>query len=156
MASFWYTPSITAIMQRDATKAIDLDGDASIKIGLSNSSHVPNRDDVFVTDGGDGFDIGEFNGTGYVGGFAGAGRKALVAKTCATDVTTDRTKFDADDPSLWTGFAAGTIAQATILKEITSNALSPVLTNLDFPDVAPAGNDFSIIFHVDGIGYIQT
>jgi hypothetical protein len=154
VASFWYTNAVTKMMSRDATLAIDLDGD-TIKIGLSGSAHVPNRDDIFLTDGGDGFDVGEFNGVGYVGGFAGSGRKTLAGKTMASDLSTDRAKFDADDPSVWVGFGAGTIAQASIFKEITSNAASPELVNLDFPDVAPATNDFSVTFHADGIGYVQ-
>lgn len=156
MASHWYTKAVRKILQREATDAIDLDGD-TIKIGLSSSTHVPNKDDTFLDDAGaDDFVDGEFNGTGYTGGHGGSGRKTLANKSVADDLTNDRAKFDADDPTAWTGFNAGTIAQATILKEITGGTASPCIINLDFPDVNPNGNDFTIQFHADGIGYIST
>jgi hypothetical protein len=156
MASFWYTRAITKILQREATDAIDLDGD-TIKVGLSTTVHVPNKDDTFANDGGaDDFNDGEATGTGYAGGFGGAGRKALATKAVTNDLTNDRSKFDADDLT-WTGYdPSAAAAQATVLKEITADTSSPLILNLDFADVDPAGNDFVLQFHVDGIGYIAT
>ena len=156
MASHWQTPSITKLLIRDATDAIDLDGD-TLKIGLSTAVHVSNKDEAYLSEGGsDDFSDGELSGVGYVGGFAGAGRKTLAGVTCATDAAADRTKFTATNPSAWLTVYPVTIAQATILKERTSDVDSPTLINLDFPDVDPNGNDFAISFHTDGIGYIQT
>jgi hypothetical protein len=156
MASFWYTKAVRKMLQRDATDAIDLDGD-TIKVGLSTATHVPNKDDTFLDDAGaDDFVDGEATGTGYTGGFAGAGRKSLANKAVTDDLTNDRAKFDADDLT-WTAYdPTSACAQATVMKEITSNALSPVIINLDFADVDPAGNDFVLQFHADGIGYIAT
>jgi len=156
MPSHWYTRSLTKILQREAVAAIDLDGD-TIKVGLSTTVHVPNKDDQFLDDAGaDDFSDGEATGTGYAGGFAGAGRKTLATKTVADDLSADRTKFDADDVT-WTAYNPSAAAsQATILKEITNDAASPVIINLDFADVDPNGNDFVLQFHTDGIGYIAT
>jgi hypothetical protein len=153
MASFVYYKAIRKMMQREATDAIDMDGD-TLKVGLSTTTHVPNKDDVFVSDAGaDDFDDGELTGTGYTAGFGGAGRKSLVNKTMADDATNDRAKFDADDLT-WTGLNAGTAAQATVMKEITNNAASPIIANLDFADVNANGNDFVLQFHADGILYV--
>ena len=158
--AFVYTRSITKMLQREATAAIDLDGD-TIKIGLSTAVHVANKDDQFLSDAGaDDFEDGEndIGGTGYTAGFGGAGRKTLTNSGGVTnDLTNDRSKFDTPDPSAWTAFnPANAVNKATILKEITSNAASPLIANLDFASVDPNGLDFSVSFHADGILYIAT
>lgn len=154
MASHWYHKAVTAMLQRDATLAIDLDGD-TIKVGLSTTTHVPDPDDGFLDIAGStDFTAGEATGTNYAGTFGGAGRKSLANKTCASDTSTNRTKFDADDLT-WTAYNPTSAAsQATVMKEITNDTLSPAIINLDFADVDPNGNDFILQFHTDGIGYI--
>lgn len=154
MASHWYHKAITAMLQRDATLTIDLDGD-TLKCGLSTTTHAPDPDDGFLDIAGTtDFTSGEATGTNYTGAFGGSGRKSLANKTCASDTATNRTKFDADDIT-WTAYnPTAAASQATILKEITNDTLSPCIVNLDFADVDPNGNDFILQFHADGIGYI--
>jgi len=149
MASFWYNKAVGKILRN----TIDLDGD-TFKVGLSTSVHVPNKDDTFLDDAGsDDFVDGELTVTGYTNGFGGAGRKSLVNRTVTDDLTNDRIKFDADD-ILWTALGAGqTIEQATLMREVTTNADSSVILNLDFTGVATSGANFTLQFHTDGIGY---
>jgi hypothetical protein len=140
-------------MQRSA-EAIDLDGD-TIKVGLSGTGHVPNIDDVFLDDAGvDDFTDFEATGTGYAGGFAGAGRLTLASKTTTYNTGTNRAIFDAADPT-WSAYNPTAVAaQLTVFKEITNDAGSPMVANLEFPDVDPNGNDFVVQFHADGIFYV--
>lgn len=155
MASHWFHKSIRKMLQREGTDTIDLDGD-TIKIGLSSATHIPNKDDERLDTGGaNDFSSGEATGTGYTGGFGGGGRKTLANKAVTDVDANDRSKFDADDPSTWTGYNPTDAADwAMIMKEITSDALSPGILVLDFPSVDPNGNDFTVSFHTDGIGYI--
>lgn len=155
MASFWYTKNVQKIVQN----TIDLDGD-TFKVGLSTATHVPAKNtDEFADDAGaDDFVDGELSGiSGYTAGFGGAGRKALVNRTVTIPgANPDRVKLDADD-LVWTTLGTGaTIKQATVLKEVTNNAASPVIVNLDFTGVATTGGDFTLQFHADGIGYGAT
>lgn len=151
MASFWYNKAVGKILRN----TIDLDGD-TFKVGLSTSTHAPNKDDAFCDDGGaDDFSDGEISVTNYTGGFNGSGRKTLSNRTVTDDLTNDRVVLDADDIT-WTALGAGaTIAQATMMKEVTNDAASSVIINLDFPDTATSGIDFQISFAATGIGYSQ-
>lgn len=51
--------------------------------------------------------LDEFDGSGYTGGTAGAGRIALASQTTTFDATGKRTQLDATDVS-WTSLGAGT------------------------------------------------
>lgn len=150
MASHFYWKAI----KRVADNTIDLKDD-TIKIGLSTSVHVPNKDDQFIDDGGaDDFVDGEPNITNYVGPtFGNSGRKTLANKALVDDATNDRFLWDADDVT-WSALGSGaTIAQATVMKEVTTNGDSPCIANLDFPDTATSGVDFVVSFPATGIGY---
>ena len=139
------------------TDVIDLLND-TIKVGLSTSVHVPNRDNEFLAEGGaDDFDDGELSGTGYTGGFGGAGRKSLASKTISVDLANDRAEFDAADLT-WTAINAGTAAQATVMKEVTTNADSKCIANIDtggFP-VVTNGGDLTLQWNVEGILQLST
>jgi len=154
MASHWQGNAVLKLMQRHAD-AIDLDTDASIKAMLTGTGHVPNPDDSFVSDGGaDDADDFEATGTNYTGGFNGSGRHALASKTTTYNTSTNRGIFDGAD-ELWTAYnPTSAAAHLEVIKEITSDALSPIIINLDFASVDPNGNDLVVQYHADGIGYI--
>lgn len=149
MASFWSGPSVEKIMDG----SINLTSD-TIKVGLSTSTHVPNKDDAFLDTGGaNDFSSGEIAVTGYTGGFNGAGRKTLANKVTTYESANDRTIWDADDVT-WTALGAGaTIAWATVMKEITNDAASPFILASDVPDTATNGGDIPLVWPASGIGY---
>jgi len=152
-AAFVYNTAASDMWQ----DIIDLLND-TIKIGLSTSTHVPNRDDDFLDIAGStDFTAGELTGTGYTAGFGGAGRKTLASKTITVDKTNDRAEFDCADIT-WTAISAGTAAQATVLKEITNDAASKTIANIDsggFP-VVTNGGDLTIQVNVEGLIQLST
>lgn len=153
MASFVYVTAASDMWQ----DIIDLLNDAAIKIGLSTSVHVPNKDDDFLDDvGADDFIDGELSGTGYVSGFGNSGRKTLASKTIVADKANDRAEFDCADIT-WTAIDAGTAAQATVMKEITNDAASKVIANIDggFP-IVTNGGDFTIQVNAEGLIQLTT
>lgn len=128
----------------------------TIKMGLSTTVHVPNKDDALLDEGGaDDFVDGELTGTGYAGGFAGAGRKTLASKTVAKDAATDRVRLSSAAIT-WTAINAGTIKQGTLLKEITSDAASKPLANCELASTqATNGGDITFTPATDGWFYSQ-
>ncbi len=147
MASFAYGLAMELIVEQ----TLDWISDAAIKAGLSNTTHVPDKDDQYLDDAGaDDFIDGELSGTGYASGFGNSGRHALTSKAVVYDVANDRVELDADD-SVWTAINAGTIAHVTILKEITSDALSPVVIEIDVADTVTNGGDITIAYDAEGI-----
>lgn len=156
LASFAYNRFALELL--DNTK--DLVANAGVKVGLSSSTHVPNRDDNFADDGGaNDFLDGELAGTGYTGGFGGAGRKALASKTFTEDDANDRAEFDAADVT-WTAINAGTAAQASIIDETgaADDTGVEVVANIDdggFP-VATNGGDLTIAWNAEGILQLRT
>jgi hypothetical protein len=119
----------------------------TINCGLSTSTHVPNKDDVFLDDGGaNDFVDGELSGTGY-------SRKTLASKTLTYDSANDRVEWDAADVT-WTAINAGTAAQATVWDNAgASDAARRMLWNIDtggFP-VVTNGGDLTIQWNAEGI-----
>jgi hypothetical protein len=153
MASMWIGESIEAGMNGN----LDFDG-ATWKEGLATTVYVPNQDDTFLDDGSaDDFTSGEadLGGTGYTAGFGNSGRKTLSGVSSAYASGTNRYVFDANDAATWTAInPANAIAWAAVLNEVTNDTASRPAVALDFADVDPNGNDFTIQFHADGIGYI--
>lgn len=152
MAAFVYN-SAASDMWADI---VDLLND-TIKLGLSTSVHTVDRDDDFLDDGtASDFSSGELTGTGYVAGFAGAGRKTLGSKTITVDKANDRAEFDCADIT-WTGINAGTAAQATVLKEITNDGASKEIANIDggFP-VVTNGGDVTLQVNAEGLIQLST
>lgn len=147
MASFVYDTQKTEMW----TDVTDLLND-TIKLGLSTSVHVPINDNDFLDEAGaDDFIDGELTGTGYTSGFGNSGRKTLASKTIVTDKANNRSEFDCADIT-WTAINAGTAAQATVLKEITNDAASVTIANIDggFP-VVTNGGDFTIQVNAEGL-----
>jgi hypothetical protein len=153
MASMWIGETITAAMNGDQDH-----NTGTYKIGLASTVYVPNQDDTFLDDASaDDFTSGEadLGGTGYTAGFGSASRKTLASVTSSYVSGTNRYVFDAADPAAWTAInPANAIAWAAVFKELTNDTLTRPDTALDFADVDPNGNDFQILFHADGIGYI--
>lgn len=152
-ASFVYNTAAGDMWQ----DIVDLLND-TIKMGLSNSTHVPNRDDDFLDEAGaNDFIDGELSGTGYTGGFGGAGRKTLASKTITVDKTNDRAEFACASVT-WTAINAGTAAQATVLKEITNDAASKCIANIDtggFP-ITTNGGDLTLQPNAEGLLQLST
>lgn len=128
---------------------------ATVKTGLSNGTHVPDKDDQFLDDvGADDFIDGELSGSGYVSGFGNGGRQAddgqLLSKTVVYDTANDRVELDAAN-TVWTAIDAGTIVQVTLLIEITNDAASVVIANVDVADTVTNGGDITIQWDAEGI-----
>lgn len=121
-----------------ANGAIDLDTD-TLKLMLVTSSYVVNPDHDFITASGAG--AAELSGTGYTGGFGGAGRKTLTTPAVSEDDANDRAVLDGDDFT-WTGINAGTAAGAILIKENTNDADSELIAFFDtnFPVVTNGGD----------------
>jgi hypothetical protein len=124
----------------------------TIEIILVKSSYTPNKDDTNSV-----YAAAEISGvSGYVGGYNGAGRKALGTKTITNDTTNDRTVYDAADPTAWTLGTGDTIGGAIIGKKGAANDSTAVpLFFLDFADIPTNGSTFTLQFHADGIAYTQ-
>lgn len=129
-----------------ASPALNLLSD-TIKVILLGTGYTPNKDHQFVADLG----ANELSGTGYVAGFGGSGRKTLASKTVTKDDTNDVAFFDAADVT-WAGINAGTAGFVAVVKEVNSDADSPVLAIVDVsPDVATNGGDYTVTWAADGI-----
>jgi len=149
MATFWYGRGIQAsILGSGLAGPIDFLNNA-ILVGLSASGHVPNKDDIFLDDGGaDDFVDFELSGTGY-------SRFTLTGKSLTYDAANDRVEWDSNDPS-WTGIDAGTAAQATYYDNSQGTDDSRRLwLNVDsggFP-VTTNGGDLTIAHNAEGIAW---
>ncbi|KKN22947.1 hypothetical protein LCGC14_0909900 [marine sediment metagenome] len=154
MADFHYNEAAKKVYDQ----TLDMVADAAVKVGLSTSVHVPIRDDDFLDEvGADDFIDGELTGTGYTSGFGNSGRKALASRAIVVDKPNNRAEFDAADVT-WTGIDAGTAAQATIMKEITNDAASITIANIDsggFP-IVTNGGDLTIQWNAEGIIQLRT
>ncbi len=156
MASFVYTKWIDKLGKLSGTGSnFDMDAD-TFKVGLSSTTHVPSQANHEFVDMGDGatdnFSDGEPNGTGYTGGHAGAGRQTLASRSWAITGST-KVMLDAAD-IVWTGFNAGSIRQATLMKEGAANTSDNLICNVEFSGtVTPGGSDFTITWAATGIFY---
>jgi hypothetical protein len=152
VASLVYTPFKEEVMEglRDLATA----GDTIKSLLVMNTTTTDTEeDDKFV---GDITTLGENDGSGYTGGFGGAGRQTLAGQDVTQDTANNRGKFDGTDEA-WTTLGAGANPlQGDILHiPITSDALSPMIVFVDFPsDVTLNGGDFTIQWHADGIMYL--
>jgi hypothetical protein len=132
-----------------ASPALNLLSD-TIKVMLVSPSYTPDKDHDFV-DSITGGSSKELTGTGYVAGFGGSGRKTLASKTVTKDNTNDIAFFDAADVT-WTGINAGTVGFVAVIKEVTTDADSPLLAVIDIsPDVVTNGSDYTEQWAADGL-----
>lgn len=133
MASGWYNSGLRDV----ADRTIDLVAD-TIKVILVTSTYTPNKDHAFASDL-----TNELSGTGYTGGFNGAGRKTIGSKAFATDTTNDRVTFTFGAVT-WTAINAGSPKYAILVKEITNDAATRLIAYLDLGTVTTNGGDLTI------------
>jgi hypothetical protein len=141
MASNLYQYGISLILDR----TIDIAAN-TIKVMLVGTGYTPNKDHQFVAD----VVASELSGTGYTGGFGGSGRKTLASKVIGKNDSTDKAYIDGADMT-WTAINAGTIGFAIVFKEITSDALSPVIACVDVADIVTNGGDVTIQWDAAGL-----
>ena len=132
-----YNPGLLKLL--DGT--IDFEND-TIKLLLVDTSHTFTKSHEFVSD----IVANEASGTGY-------SRKTLANASIALDTGNDRVEFDADDIS-YTGLDAGTIASAIIYKEVTNDADSPLIADIDFTNLVTNGSDVDLQVNAEGFFYI--
>jgi hypothetical protein len=111
---------------------------------LDDTSTTPdNPDHDFVSD----IVASEFSGTNYTGAFGGAGRVALANRAATADLTNDRAEFDFDDVT-WTSLGGGgtppSVVFAVIVREITSDAASNLISAHDIADTVTNGTNFTL------------
>ena len=154
MASQFYNLGMRRLIG-GAAGAIDWVAATNIKVMLltATTPYTPDKDHQFVSS----VVASEAAGTGYVGGFAGAGRKLLSSKTITDDLVNDRVLFNAGNPATWTALSltSGAIAYAVVFAEVTSDAASPLIALLDPVDLITNGGDVSLVFPSGVVGYIQ-
>ena len=121
MASGMYNSGIRDIVDGTIVPVTD-----TLKAILVTASYTPDPDHAFVSDLG----ANELSGTGYVAGFAGAGRKTLAGKAWSTDTANNRVEFTFSGV-VWTAITAGTAKYLIICKEITNDAASRLVCYLD-------------------------
>ncbi|MDH3943707.1 MAG: hypothetical protein OEV06_06430 [Anaerolineae bacterium] len=126
--------------------AIDLDND-TIKLSLHTSSYSPDIDGhTFFSD--------ISNELAASGNYT-AGGKALSGKSVTADDVNDRAVFDGDDVSWAALTPSAAFRYGVIYKDSGVSTTSPLIAYLDFgADQNPAGSDFTVQWHADGILYI--
>lgn len=151
MASLVYNVGSYNLQDPTSGDAVDFPTD-TIEIILVKSTYSMNRDDTNSV-----YAAAEISGvSGYTGGYGGAGRKVLASKTLTNETATERTKYDAADPSAWTLGTGDTVGGAIIGKKGSANDTTAIpLFFLDFTDVPTNGGTFTLSFHADGIAYTQ-
>jgi len=132
-----YNPGLLKLLNG----TIDFDTD-TIKLLLVDTNHTFTKTHEFVSD----IVANEASGTGY-------SRKTLANTSIALDTGNDRVEFDADDIS-YTALDAGTIASAIIYKEVTNDADSPLIADVDFTDLVTNGSDVDLQVNAEGFFYI--
>jgi len=157
MADAWYNTGILRCWA-GATGEIDLINDAAVKIlALETDDDVLTYEYIGDVTGGDGVEV---TSTGYTGGFAGAGRKALASKALTVDQSNTRAEFDCADV-VWSSISqadAETWVAFVIAKEITNDAASPVIAHIDGATglpLTPNGSDITLTVDAEGLLHIS-
>ena len=151
MSNFWHNTGKLR-MWAGATGEIDIIAD-TIKVMAWEDITGIDSDDEFI---GDLSGATEVTSTGYTGGFGGAGRKVLASKALTVDQANDRAEFDCDDVT-WSSISQAGSEQwlgFSIVKEITSDALSPVIALIDTATglpLTPNGSDITLTIDAEGL-----
>lgn len=126
--------------------SIDLDTD-TVKVSLHTATYAPNIDN-------DNFFDDITNELAASGGYIGGG-ETLIASIVIADDSNDRAFWDADD-LIWSTFTpSATFRYGVIYKDTGIANTSALIAYIDFgADQNPAGSDFKIQWHADGILYI--
>ncbi len=130
----------------DGTIDIDTDTLKIILIGTA-TVYTPDRDNDFVDESGanDPIDAELTGVSGYTRGFGNSGRKTASIGV-EVDKANDRAEVDVVDLT-WTALGTGdTIAYAILIKEITNDAASPLITLWDVTDTPTNGSDVTLDF----------
>lgn len=138
MADFVYNTGSGELLDGD----IDFLTDALIKAMLVATGYVEDRDDDFVDEAGANDPIDEeiSGGSGYTGGFGGSGRKALASKAITVNKGSDRVELDCAD-IVWSAIDTTTEpASLCIIRELTNDTLTHLLTHHDFVAVTNGGD----------------
>lgn len=118
-----------------ANNTIDLIG-GTIKVMLVNAAYAFNNAHANVSDV-----VGnEVSGTGYTGGYNGAGRLTCANKTVAGTTTATWTF---DNPT-WTAVNGFTIGGAVVFQQGASDAASPLITFIDPADLVTNGGNITL------------
>ena len=137
MASNLYNPGLEKLL--DGTISFESD---TINVLLVDTSHTFDKTHEFVSD----IVANEASGTGYA-------RKTLANAAIALDAANDRVEFDADNPS-YTALNAGTIAAAIVFKNVTNDADSPLIAQIDFADLVTNGSDVELQINSEGLFFV--
>lgn len=137
MASNLYNPGLEKLL--DGTISFESD---TINVLLVDASHTFDKTHEFVSD----IVANEASGTGYA-------RKTLANAAIALDAANDRVEFDADNPS-YTALNAGTIAAAIVFKNVTNDADSPIIAQIDFADLVTNGSDVELQINSEGLFFV--
>ena len=142
-----------------ATGEIDLINDAEVRVMAFETLSGNTNADEFIDDMDPGGSCEEVTSTGYVAGWGGAGRQALASKVLDVDQGNNRAEFDCANVTwssisqatteTWSGFA--------IVKEITSDALSPLVCVIDTGTgipLTPNGSDIQLTIDAEGLLHI--
>ena len=131
----------------------------TLRVMLVDSSYIENQDDDVIDAGGANDPIdAEISVTGYVGGFGGSGRRALVNKSFSVDDANNRGVFDNTADIVWTSLGSGvTIQAAIVIIEITNDTLSRLCAYLELATpIATNGSDFTLQFNALGVIILNT
>lgn len=154
MAEFWYNTA-KARMLAGATGEIDFIANEIIIIALETDDEDTDEEFVGALLAGA---AAEVTSTGYTGGFEGADRLSLASKAIAVDQANDRAEVDCADIT-WTAISQAGAEQwvaFVIAKELTSDALSPLIAHLEPTGVplTPNGSDIKITINAEGLLHI--
>lgn len=142
MASFMFTPAKVAFAK--GQEAWDTN---TYKVALVTASYVASTAHQYASV----FSGFELSGTGYAAGFGGSGRKTLTGASVVSNDASVRAEL-VGPSTTWTTISAGCAAACVILRELTSDGLSPLIAFIDtggFP-VNTNGGDFAIKFRISG------
>jgi hypothetical protein len=151
MAEFWYNVGKTQMLA-GSTGEIDFIANEIVIIALEVDFEENAHEDVaelLATA------ATEVTSTGYTGGFEGAGRLSLASKAIAVDQANDRAEIDCADIT-WSSIsqaASETWVAFVVVKELTSDALSPMIAHLEPSGVplTPNGSDIKITINAEGL-----
>lgn len=147
MASVAFLQGRQKMLDHTDANAIDWVTGTGIKHILMKSTYSPT-----VTANGI-VTASEISGvSGYTGGFAGAGRKAISNGAVNRDDANTRIEIDCDNPSAWSSLGAGdTIGGVLTAKEITNDTSSYAIVFDDTNDVPTNGGDVSYSINAEGL-----
>lgn len=142
MASAWYNVGKDAVLDGTINFLT-----TTLKLMLVDDSETFNSDDATLNLVSD----NEVSGTGYTGGFGGAGRKTLGSKVVNIDQANDRAEADSTVDVTWSSISVGVVRAAILCYEVTSDTDSIPIAFLDLGDVTTNGGDLTIQWNAEGI-----